>query len=106
MFIARCEAISKEHSGGDVNFFLFSVEGRQEIMTRVWTIMDVVSESPPAVGHIANTKVLRQCRAGGMGRGRGRGSLDLSTNFGSCRRLLMQLDVHLDALRRTDEEGL
>lgn len=91
----------KKRSRGDENVFLFPVEGRQEVMTRVRTIIDVVSVSPPADGHIANAKAFRQCRV----REVGRGGLDLSTNLGCRRGLLMQFDVHLDAPGRTDEEG-
>lgn len=66
------------------------------------TIIYVVSMSPLAEGHIAYAKALCQYRVQDVGRS----GLDLSTDLGCGSRLLMKLDVHLDAHERNDEEAL
>ncbi len=85
---------TKKRSGGDEHFSRLPVDGGQEVMTRVRTIIYVASILPPADSHIAHAKALCQYRVQDVGRS----GLNLGTGLGCGSRLLMKLDIHLDAL--------
>ena len=82
--------MAQEFASGDQHLLLLGREGGQKVVTRVWSVMDIIAVPPAPYGRGCNAMLAGQLAI----RDAGRRCLDLGADLRCRGRLLMQLDVH------------